>query len=189
MLGLRLLGSDTVLGSLFERLLYRESAAVEIDVPPAKGQQFSPARAGPERERGQHIERAAAQLPQQFLGFGGLEDFDLCVSLLRRLDHVGGIVAQQAPGLRFLESAVGDNVDVPDCRRRQSYPISLEAVQELGDADSRRIDRIAVLRLGDQLGAFDLCFALRVYALERMPTALAFAGGILGLDDDAPVTG
>src|SRR5215831_10665891 len=68
----------------------------------------------------------------------------------------------------------------------EGYPISLEAVQELGDADSRRIDCIAVLRLGDQLGAFDLCFALRVYALERMPTALAFAGGILGLDDDGP---
>src|SRR5215831_1665029 len=91
MLGLRLLGSDTVLGSLFERLLYRESAAVEIGVPPAKGQQFSPARAGPERERGQHIERAAAQLPQQFLGFGGLEDFDLCGSHLRRLDMSAGL--------------------------------------------------------------------------------------------------
>src|SRR6516164_11608349 len=65
----------------------------------------------------------------------------------------------------------------------EGYPISLEAVQELGNADSRRIDRIAALQFGDQLGALDLRLALR--ALERMPAALALAP----CDDDGPMAG
>src|SRR6516225_12157344 len=66
----------------------------------------------------------------------------------------------------------------------EGYPISLEAVQELGNADSRRIDRIAALQFGDQLGTGDLRLALR--ALERVPAAFTLALRVMSVNDDGP---
>src|SRR5215831_2900124 len=69
----------------------------------------------------------------------------------------------------------------------EGYPISLKAVQELGDGDPVRIDRIAALQFGDQLGTGDLCLALR--ALERVPAALALALCVVSINDDGPAAG
>src|SRR6516225_9693932 len=69
----------------------------------------------------------------------------------------------------------------------EGYPISLEAVQELGNADSRRIDRIAALHFRNQAGAFDL--GLPLGALERVPPSLALSGRVVCVEDDRIMTG
>src|SRR5262249_48876911 len=69
----------------------------------------------------------------------------------------------------------------------QGYPIGQEPIQERIDRDSRWIDRIAVLRLGDQPGALDLRLSLR--ASEAMPAALALALCVVSVNDDGPAAG
>src|SRR5262249_11586499 len=78
------------------------------------------------------------------------------------------------------------------CRARGDaaggLPLVDARAHEIGYRGLARFDVVAFASSGDQLGAFDLCLALR--AGEAVPFPPAFPGlWIAHVDDDGPVTG
>src|SRR5262249_27894294 len=84
---LRPLNSNAVSSRLFERLFDRQPASIEIDVLPAQRQQLIAACPGAQRQRGEHVERMAAQCFEQLSRPIRLQHLSFLIWRSRRLNQ------------------------------------------------------------------------------------------------------